>query len=187
MSQNKTDVRVSDDKREIVDTEKLLDDLSEDELLALTGVGQEDLARVLLSRIGITHMGTKDFVDGSAEAKAQSRRVARAVLGGLAPQNTVQAMLATQMAAVHNVQLQCAVLAKHASHPDNVRSYVNMTTKLSNTFVQQATLLNKLQGKGQQKVTVEHVNVHAGGQAVVGNVDNSTHIAPGGEKNDEKK
>jgi hypothetical protein len=31
--------------------------------------------------------------------------------------------------------------------------------------------LNRHRGKGQQKVTVEHVHVHAGGQAVVGMVD----------------
>jgi hypothetical protein len=35
--------------------------------------------------------------------------------------------------------------------------------------------LNRHRGKGQQKVTVEHVHVHSGGQAVVGMVG-----APGG-------
>jgi hypothetical protein len=31
--------------------------------------------------------------------------------------------------------------------------------------------LNRQRGKGQQKVTVEHVHVHSGGQAVVGMVE----------------
>jgi hypothetical protein len=31
--------------------------------------------------------------------------------------------------------------------------------------------LNRHRGKGQQKVTVEHVHVHSGGQAVVGTVE----------------
>src|SRR5215467_9650868 len=31
--------------------------------------------------------------------------------------------------------------------------------------------LNRHRGKGQQKVTVEHVHMHAGGQAVVGTVE----------------
>jgi hypothetical protein len=35
--------------------------------------------------------------------------------------------------------------------------------------------LNRHRGKGQQKITVEHVHVHSGGQAVVGIVE-----APGG-------
>jgi hypothetical protein len=33
--------------------------------------------------------------------------------------------------------------------------------------------LNRHRGKGQQKVTVEHVHVHSGGQAVVGMVGTS--------------
>ena len=35
--------------------------------------------------------------------------------------------------------------------------------------------INRHRGKGQQKVTVEHVHVHSGGQAIVGNVEH-----PGG-------
>ena len=31
--------------------------------------------------------------------------------------------------------------------------------------------LNKHRGKGDQKVTVEHVNVEAGGQAIVGSIE----------------
>jgi hypothetical protein len=31
--------------------------------------------------------------------------------------------------------------------------------------------LNRHRGKGQQKVTVEHVHVHSGGQAIVGTVE----------------
>ena len=31
--------------------------------------------------------------------------------------------------------------------------------------------LDKHRGKGQQRVTVEHVHVHEGGQAIVGNVE----------------
>lgn len=37
--------------------------------------------------------------------------------------------------------------------------------------------MQKLQGKVQQKVTVEHVHVHNGGQAIVGNVKASTRLA----------
>jgi hypothetical protein len=37
-------------------------------------------------------------------------------------------------------------------------------------------------GKGQQKVTVEHVHVHAGGQAVVGMVAASPGLPGGGDR-----
>ena len=47
--------------------------------------------------------------------------------------------------------------------------------KLSRTYAMLLEALNRHRGKGQQKVTVEHVHVHAGGQAIVGNIS-----APGG-------
>jgi hypothetical protein len=45
--------------------------------------------------------------------------------------------------------------------------------KLSRTYATLLDALNRHRGKGQQKVTVEHVHVHSGGQAVVGVVENS--------------
>jgi hypothetical protein len=38
-------------------------------------------------------------------------------------------------------------------------------------YAKQLEALNKHRGKGQQKVTVEHVHVAPGGQAIVGNVE----------------
>ena len=48
--------------------------------------------------------------------------------------------------------------------------------KLSRTYAVLVDALNRYRGKeGQQKVTVEHVDVHAGGQAVVGLVESPRH------------
>ena len=47
--------------------------------------------------------------------------------------------------------------------------------KLTRAFAVLLDALNHHRGKGQQKITVEHVHVHSGGQAVVGVVE-----APGG-------
>jgi len=52
---------------------------------------------------------------------------------------------------------------------------LSQANKLSRTYAVLLDTLNRHRGKGQQKVTVEHVNVHAGGQAVVGTVE-----TPGG-------
>ena len=52
---------------------------------------------------------------------------------------------------------------------------LTQANKLSRTYAVLLDALNRHRGKGQQKVTVEHVHVHAGGQAVVGMVG-----APGG-------
>jgi hypothetical protein len=44
----------------------------------------------------------------------------------------------------------------------------NLAVKLLRTFTAQTEALQRYRGKGQQKVTVEHVHVHTGGQAIVG-------------------
>ena len=48
---------------------------------------------------------------------------------------------------------------------------MNQANKLSRTYAVLLDARNRHRGKGQQKVTVEHVHVHAGGQAVVGVVE----------------
>ena len=49
---------------------------------------------------------------------------------------------------------------------------ISQANKLSRTYAVLLDALNRYRGKeGQQKVTVEHVDVHAGGQAVVGMVE----------------
>ena len=53
------------------------------------------------------------------------------------------------------------------------RENLGQANKLSRTYTALLEALNRHRGKGQQKVTVEHVHVHSGGQAVVGVVENS--------------
>ena len=49
--------------------------------------------------------------------------------------------------------------------------------KLSRTHATLLEALNRHRGKGQQKVTVEHVHAHSGGQAIVGNVEGAILMA----------
>jgi hypothetical protein len=58
-------------------------------------------------------------------------------------------------------------------------SHLNQANKLSRTYATLLESLNKHRGKGQQKVTVEHVHVHQGGQAIVGHVE---HKREGGRE-----
>ena len=55
------------------------------------------------------------------------------------------------------------------------RENLSQANKLSRTYALLLEALNHHRGKGQQKVVVEHVHVHAGGQAVVGKFE-----TPGG-------
>ena len=51
------------------------------------------------------------------------------------------------------------------------REHLNMANKLARTSATLLGAFDKHRGKGQQKVTVEHVHVHDGGQAVVGSIE----------------
>jgi hypothetical protein len=48
---------------------------------------------------------------------------------------------------------------------------LSQANKLSRTYAMLLDALNRYRGKGQQKVTVEHVHVHSGGRAIVGTVE----------------
>src|SRR5262245_37346560 len=93
------------------------------------------------------------------------------VVKSVGPKDQIEAMLAAQMAAVHMATM---TFARRLAHVDNIPqqdSAERALNKLARTFASQMEALNRHRGKGQQKVTVEHVHVHAGGQAVVGSVE----------------
>jgi hypothetical protein len=83
---------------------------------------------------------------------------------------------AIQLIACHTVAMECYRRAMNSQLP--ARDYhLNQANKLSRTYATLLESLNKHRGKGQQKVTVEHVHVHQGGQAIVGHVE---HKGEGG-------
>ena len=80
-------------------------------------------------------------------------------------------MIAAQLLACHNAAMECYRRAVHGEQTFVGRSEnLSQANKLSRSFATLLEALNRHRGKGQQKVTVEHVHVHAGGQAVVGMV-----------------
>ncbi|GJD46946.1 hypothetical protein AFCDBAGC_4831 [Methylobacterium cerastii] len=93
-----------------------------------------------------------------------------AAVSGIAPQDEVEAMLATQMVGVHEVAMEMLTRAKLADTTDALERYGALATKLLRTYTTQVEALAKLRRKGEQTVRVEHVHVYPGGQAIVGNV-----------------
>jgi hypothetical protein len=58
---------------------------------------------------------------------------------------------------------------RHANRSfEGRRENLSQANKLSRTYATLLEALDRHRGKGQQKVTVEHVHVYQGGQAVVG-------------------
>ncbi|BCA93792.1 hypothetical protein TUM19329_01530 [Legionella antarctica] len=92
-------------------------------------------------------------------------------LEALNAKDGLQSMLAAQMLSVHKLQQRAMTYANNCNNQPKIEQYyTNAAIKLTNCFVQQANMLAKLQGIGGQKITVERVEVHQGGQAIVGNI-----------------
>jgi hypothetical protein len=92
------------------------------------------------------------------------------VVKGATPRDQFEAMLATQMAAVHMAAMRLGRrLAEVDSAPerDSIASAFN---KCARTFASQLEALKRYRTGGEQKVTKQHVSANEGGQAIVGNV-----------------
>ena len=93
-----------------------------------------------------------------------------AAMHGIAPRDEMEGMLAAQMVATHSAAMRLLCQTKGSESLSQQDSNGNLAIKLLRTYAIQMEALQRYRGKGQQKVTVEHVHVHAGGQAIVGNV-----------------
>jgi hypothetical protein len=106
-----------------------------------------------------------------------------AALVGIGPKDELEGMIAAQLIAAHNAAMECYRRAMIGEQTfEGRRENLSQANKLSRTYAALIEALNRHRGKGQQKVTVEHVHVHAGGQAVVGVVG-----TPGGGERTKSK
>ena len=107
-----------------------------------------------------------------ASERDRKRSATVDALVGIGPKDGLEGMMAAQLIAAHNAAMECYRRAMIGEQTfEGWRENLNQANKLSRTLAMLLDALNKHRGKGHQKVTVEHVNVHAGGQAVVGNVE----------------
>jgi hypothetical protein len=117
--------------------------------------------------------------NSSPEERDKQFSATIAALAGIAPKDELEGMMAAQLVAAHNAAMECYRRAMIGEQTlEGRRENLAQANKLSRTYAALLEALNRHRGKGQQKVTVEHVHVHAGGQAVVGMV--AARGQPGG-------
>jgi hypothetical protein len=149
-------------------------DITEDSLRAALGTRSHEVAQRLAA--GLALVPVHGFSLGKRVSSALS------LLTEIAPATALEAMLAVQMVGVHegaNSFLYSALLQDQS--PEGRDANVLRATRLMRLFNEQLEAMAKLRGKaGQQKVTVEHVHIHEGGQAVVGVVAPNGKTAEGG-------
>jgi hypothetical protein len=105
--------------------------------------------------------------------RIHERQVASlSLLAGISPNDEFEGMLAAQILASHNAAMECFRRAMIAEQTlEGRKENLGQANKLSRTHATLLEALNRHRGKGQQRVTVERVHVHEGGQAIVGNVE----------------
>ena len=103
-------------------------------------------------------------------------------LAGINPRDQIEGMLAAQMIATHHATMDCFRIVAQSGHIDIINQMSSSANKLSRTFMMQMEALNRYRGKGQQKMTVEHVHINSGGQAIIGNVTKNAPSLEGGGK-----
>lgn len=122
-----------------------------------------------------------DFITGLlsqlANAGSQGRAVDEkdlnfllSVIKGIKPRDQLEAMLAAQMAVIHVASMTFAQRLAHVENIVQQDSAERALNKLTRTFATQLEALKRYRTGGEQKVTVQHVSVSEGGQAIVGNV-----------------
>ena len=132
----------------------------EDSLRTVAGVRTNELALQLGSQIVALQLWntSEDFMDNYVTALS--------LLSEMRPKTATAAMLAVQMIGVHQ---QATILLARGNSESTL-----LSIRLMRLFGDQLVAYEKLQGMvPQQKVTVEHVHVHQGGQAIVGAVSSS--------------
>jgi hypothetical protein len=133
----------------------------------ITGTTTESGAERIL-----TQMANMQRWTASGATDEEKILAAGELIAELAPANATEAFLCVQMFSVHEAAL---LLLQRATRPgqtfEGTDANVVRATKLMRLFNEQVELMAKLKGKtSQQKVIVEHVHVHQGGQAIVGAV-----------------
>ena len=117
--------------------------------------------------------------NADAEEIERQRHATVDALIGLKPKDEIEGMIAAQLLACHNASMECYRRAMIREQTfEGWRENLNQANKLSRTYATLLEALNRHRGKGQQKVTVEHVHVHEGGQAIVGSVEAGGGVAP---------
>ena len=155
-------------KRKAINVQDMMADQLELPVTMVKATGTNDpvLARRLVYQVYETLWMPAEL---SEEERVLRIRAAIAAMRGIKPQDEVEGMLATQMVATHAAAMECLRRSmiqeqKFEGRDNNLRH----AAKLLSIFAKQLETLNRNRGKGQQKMTIEHVNVAPGGQAMVG-------------------
>jgi len=89
----------------------------------------------------------------------------------LKPRDAMESMLCSRLIVLQNHIMNCLARAASSEQTEKKTDLnINRATKLTRAFNETLEALNRYRRKGQQKITVQHVNVSDGGQAIIGDL-----------------
>ena len=132
-------------------------------LMEALGTANYDFARGLLQQLANADTKDKQIDQGGLNFMLS-------IVKGIKPRDQLEAMLAAQMAVIHVATLTLAERLTRVEILPQQDSAERALNKLARTFAAQMETLKRYRTGGEQKVTVQHVSVSEGGQAIVGNV-----------------
>ena len=94
-----------------------------------------------------------------------------AAMAAVQPRDALEGMLGAQLITIHHAAMECyrrAAIDGQNFH--GWREALNQASKLSRTFAALSEALDRRRGGTQQRIVVEHVDIHTGGRAIIGSV-----------------
>ena len=130
--------------------------------LKLIGGSRSDSWNNILANQAVETLWLKN---SDKAARDQQYGATVAALVGIGPRDELEGMIAAQLLAAHNAAMECYRRAMIGEQTfEGRRENLSQANKLSRTYAALLDALNRHRGKGQQKVTVEHVHVHRAGR-----------------------
>jgi hypothetical protein len=111
-----------------------------------------------------------DVAKPGARADEKATNAMLAGIAAMRPRDETEAMLIAQMIATHELAMTFVRRPKRIENIPQQDSASNAFNKPAWTFAAQVEALKRYRSGGEQKMTIQHVHVADGGQAIVGNV-----------------
>lgn len=92
------------------------------------------------------------------------------MIRSIAPRDSIEAMLVSQMVSVHMAAMRCACRLACTDDLAQHESVTRALTRLSRTFAAQVEALSRHRNSDERAITVQNLSVQDGGRAIVGNV-----------------
>lgn len=131
-----------------------------------TGASNNAVGIQLLSNLG------QGIIPAKAGIKTMAKLLNRTAesMHALGPQDEYEGQLIAQLIVLHEQAMEWLGKAIRTDRVDFANVYLNGASKLLTRHHETLDSLLKYRRRGEQRVVVEHVNVHNGGQAIVGTV-----------------